>query len=62
MAQFTTKQLIGLTVIGAASCMVGIFIAPSDPYSEILASGFLFVFGGACYVTGLALAHRLPKS
>ena len=59
MFQFTTKQLMGLTVIAAPSSIIATFIfAPADPYSILLATAFLFVFGGSCYVAGLWLAHE----
>ena len=58
MFQFTTKQLMGLMVIAAPASVIATYFAPADPYSVLLATAFLFVFGGSRYVAGLRLANE----
>ena len=57
MFRFTIRDVLGLTAIAGASCILTIMVAPADPVSDMIAAAFLFVFGGACYVAGIAVAR-----
>jgi drug/metabolite transporter (DMT)-like permease len=61
MFRFTIRDVLGLTAIAGVCCVVGPWVAPADPVSDMIASVFLFLFGGACYVGGLAVARYGQK-
>ena len=57
MFRFTIRDVLGLTAIAGASCVLGVLVAPADPVSDMIAAAFLFVFGGVCCVAGIAVAR-----
>jgi hypothetical protein len=60
--RFTIRDLLMLAFIAGASCVVALFLAPSDPVSELIATTMLFVFGMACYVSGIAAGRNRTMS
>ena len=58
MFRFTIRDVLGLTVIGAISCVLGAIAAvPDDPVSAFIATAEVFGWGGLCYVAGIALGR-----
>jgi len=55
--RFAIRDLAGLMVVGALSCMVAINVASSDPQGAMPAAVILFAFGGACYVGGVVVGR-----
>jgi Sec-independent protein secretion pathway component TatC len=51
--RFTTRDLICLLFIAGLSCVVGSFLTPRDPVSEMIGSALVFVFAGSCYFAGI---------
>ena len=52
MLRYTIQDMLGLTVVGAISCVLAFPVAADNPVAEMIAAALLFVFGGACYMAG----------
>lgn len=55
--RYSVRELVGLLVIAMLCCLAGSKLAPADPISQLILAGCLFVFGGGCYVGGIAAAR-----
>jgi hypothetical protein len=62
MFRCTIRELVGLVCVAGASFGLGIVVAPADPVSEVIACVVLFLFGGACYFGGIAVARATTNA